>query len=291
MMSKNTGKQYESLTQRMFQAILEQDGVRNVSVQQDVELEGRTATHQIDVFWEFEQAGIRHQVVVQCKDWNAKVKQEQVFSLYAVLNDLPGQPRGVVVSKAGFQNGAREYAVAHGIILYELRAPTDADWEGFIQEIHIELQMLAPVVHDFKLLLDEPWTAAEKVRLGLGAEPLPIKFNGLAGELVFVRDDGSPITTAAEIVRLMVPSSVGVRERCRHNFTEPAYFHLEHPNFIRAKILGVDVDVEQTVAMTNVIQVNVNECVRFILKNVADGTFRTLDAQGRPLTPENSGDK
>lgn len=38
-----------------------------------------------------------------------------------MLEDLPGQPKGIFVSRGGYQQGAREYARTHGILLYELR--------------------------------------------------------------------------------------------------------------------------------------------------------------------------
>jgi hypothetical protein len=49
---------------------LAQDGVTNIDVQHDVELQGKSALHQIDVYWEFEQGGIRYRTIVQCKDWD-----------------------------------------------------------------------------------------------------------------------------------------------------------------------------------------------------------------------------
>ena len=45
----------------------------------------------------------------------------------AVLDDLPDQPRGIIVSRNGFQRGARDFAAANGILLYELREPNDDD--------------------------------------------------------------------------------------------------------------------------------------------------------------------
>jgi hypothetical protein len=54
------------------------------------------------------------------KNWESKVSQEHVGAFQAVLHDIPGQPRGVMVSKSGFQEGAASLAKAAGILLYQL---------------------------------------------------------------------------------------------------------------------------------------------------------------------------
>lgn len=57
---------------------------------------------------------------MQAKNWQTKIKQEQVLAFKAVLDDIPGQPRGVLVSKGAFQTGAQKVAKASGIDLYQL---------------------------------------------------------------------------------------------------------------------------------------------------------------------------
>lgn len=106
----NTGKPYERLAQRVFQEILSQTTAQTIEVQHDVHLQGKDAQHQIDVYWEFEVAGIKYKTVIQCKDWKNAVKQGEVFTFKTVLDDLPGRPQGVMVARSGFQNGARKFA-------------------------------------------------------------------------------------------------------------------------------------------------------------------------------------
>jgi len=124
-MTTNTGKPYEKLTRRVFEALLAQQSVRNLRVEHDVKLKGITNEHQVDVYWEFDAGGITYRTVVECKDWKEPVEQGVLFALHSVLQQLPGQPRGVVVARSGFQEGAQLFAKAHGIVLYELRAPRD----------------------------------------------------------------------------------------------------------------------------------------------------------------------
>jgi hypothetical protein len=117
----NTGIPYEVLVQQIFQDLLDDaEADRTVDVRHNVTLQGITASHQIDVYWEFEHAGIVHKVIVQVKDWNKRVDQGELLKFKSVLEDLPGQPRGVVVTRKGYQSGAGEFARAHDILLFEL---------------------------------------------------------------------------------------------------------------------------------------------------------------------------
>lgn len=121
-MTTNTGKPYERLTRRVFETLLAQQSVKNLRVEHDIKLQGLTNEHQIDVYWEFETGGITYRTVVECKDKTKPVEKQTLHALWTTLQDLPGQPRGVVVARSGFQEGAERFAKAHGILLYELRA-------------------------------------------------------------------------------------------------------------------------------------------------------------------------
>jgi hypothetical protein len=73
------------------------------------------------VYWKFEKAGVPYETIVQAKDWSSPVDQGELFKFNCVRWDLPGPPKGIFVTRTGYQSGAREYAEAHGIILYKLR--------------------------------------------------------------------------------------------------------------------------------------------------------------------------
>jgi Restriction endonuclease len=117
---KNTGLSYELLVQAIFQAINDQEEVANLIVERDKTLQGKTTPHQIDVYWKFEKTAITYETIVQAKDWQSPVKKGQLIEFKGILDDLPGQPRGVFVTRTGYQQGAKDFAAAQGIILYEL---------------------------------------------------------------------------------------------------------------------------------------------------------------------------
>ena len=117
---KNTGIRYEQLVQAIFQAIHDQEEVATINVEQNKTLEGKTVPHDVDVYWKFEKGGIVYETIVQAKDWQSPVKKGQLIEFKGVLDDLPGQVRGVFVTRTGYQKGAKDFAAAHKIILYEL---------------------------------------------------------------------------------------------------------------------------------------------------------------------------
>ena len=117
---KNTGVPYERLVQEIFQAIHDQEEVATINVEQNKTLQGKTVPHDVDVYWKFEKGGIVYETIVQAKDWQSPVKKGQLIELKGVLDDLPGQVRGVFVTRTGYQKGAKDFAAAHKIILYEL---------------------------------------------------------------------------------------------------------------------------------------------------------------------------
>jgi hypothetical protein len=130
-------REYELLIREIFQQLADQDHVPNILVEHDVVKQGLTTKHQIDVYWEFELVGIIHQVVVQAKNWATAVDQGEVLKFEAVLRDLPGQPRGIMVTAQGYQEGALKVAAAHGIKLYELKeevpSPIELNYTGWIE--------------------------------------------------------------------------------------------------------------------------------------------------------------
>jgi hypothetical protein len=120
MALKNTGIPYEILVQQIFQDIVDTKAARTIEVKRDVTLPGKSVRHQIDVYWEFELGVVLYKTVVQAKDWSKPVDKGELIKFKGVLDDLPGQPRGVVVTRKGYQSGAAQFAKAHDILLFEL---------------------------------------------------------------------------------------------------------------------------------------------------------------------------
>ena len=280
----NTGKPYERLTRKVFETLLAQESVKNLRVEHDIKLPGLTNEHQIDVYWEFETGGITYRTVVECKDKGKPVDKQTLHALWTTLQDLPGQPRGVVVARSGFQEGAERFAKAHGVMLYELRAPRAEDWQGFFTAVSIKGELLVPKLHDIGFRADEEWAATELKRCGIASlEELP-HVQGVAGEMVIEREDGSPLTTVGDVIEVhLCPEGRGAPEWREHLFAEPAYIKSGHPNLPRIRLRGLRAVVELVVGYTQSIEVRLEPLVGLILKEVTGGEFSMFDAEGRPL--------
>jgi hypothetical protein len=121
-MIDKTGKSYELLAQVVFQAILNQRDLRNITVERNVILKGKHGnSHEIDIYWKFALNHLEYETIVQAKDWKEPVSQGELLKFKSVLDDIPGQPKGIFISRTGYQKGARDFALAHGILIYELR--------------------------------------------------------------------------------------------------------------------------------------------------------------------------
>ena len=63
---------FEKYTQEIYQQLLNTDfgNVKTVEVLHNVKLRGRSGQeHQIDVYWEYEIAGFRRKVAIECKNY------------------------------------------------------------------------------------------------------------------------------------------------------------------------------------------------------------------------------
>lgn len=74
-------------------------------------------TYQIDIKATFEVlGGSEIKVLVECKHYKSAIKREKVEILYSRIQSL-GYNKGILFASSGFQNGAIEFAKAHGIAL------------------------------------------------------------------------------------------------------------------------------------------------------------------------------
>lgn len=119
----NPNTEYERFTQEVYQILLNCRHPNIAHVQHNIKMDGRSGCkHQIDVYWEYEKERIRHRVAIECKNYNRRVYKEKVCAFNGILIDLDGV-EGIIVSKKGFQRGAKQYAKEYGISLHELREP------------------------------------------------------------------------------------------------------------------------------------------------------------------------
>jgi len=117
---------HEIVSRDIFEALLKQDAVQNLEVRRQVTIIGKsTAVIAIDVYWKFTVGPEEYFTVVEVKRKKRKVTQGEMFAFKAILDDIPGRPKGVFVSQRGYQTGALRVAEHYNIKLYELSEVTN----------------------------------------------------------------------------------------------------------------------------------------------------------------------
>ena len=153
----NPNIEYEKFTQEIYQELVNADAPKATNVQHNVKLKGKSGQeHQIDVYWEYEIAGVKHKVAIECKNYNKAVPIGKVRDFYGVLADL-NNVTGILVTKVGYQEGAKRYATEHGIMIKELRTPNQG--EAIIGEIEQVFNILS---RRCLFLVDENFAETEK---------------------------------------------------------------------------------------------------------------------------------
>ena len=138
----NQHTEYEKLVTEIYQAILEYDGFDNLRVEHDVVIKGKSgATHQIDVFWEFNAAGVTYRTCIECKNYKSAVKKSHVAAFSTILDDI-GNANGIIATTSSFQKGAKLLAKDKNIrlilvnnilksisITFHIKIPEYSNWQ------------------------------------------------------------------------------------------------------------------------------------------------------------------
>lgn len=270
-MSKNTGKDYEKLTQQVFQQIVNQDSVKTIKVKHDVILEGKTTSHQIDVYWEFDLGGIVYRTVIQAKDWKNKVPQKEMLAFKAIIEDLPTGTKGIYVAKSGYQSGAETVAKANGISIYELREPGDKDWEGRVKDIYIHFEIRCPVYEKIKLVLDQKWLE----------ETIPAK-KDMTGNYLFNTDTivknnrGDHVCKISDIILQLVEKSGDTIAAQTHSFGDDAFIDFDGACL---KVQGITGEFGYS-SSTETLHIDGGSVIGLILKDIFNNKVITFDKSG-----------
>jgi len=267
-MSKNTGIPYEKLTQTIFNEIVNQHSVETIDVQQNVILKGKTVSHQIDVYWKFNHGGIDYHTIIQCKDWASPVKLEQLLTFKGVIDDLPYQPRGIFVTKKGYQKSAKEFAEKNGIELFELREFTAEDEKGRIKTVVLNINAFFPHCSLKSVEPDNQWLTEFMESKNIDKETR-IEISGLPTDMWLFDGDFKPIKTLQDEMNLLFPKEYIEQPLITKEVT------YESPVFIQTKTEGipyllikkifVNIEVRKE-EMTE--KIEFDDVISFILKNI-----------------------
>jgi hypothetical protein len=122
-MTRSTAwRDYQQHTAALFRAL-------GLSAAVDVPVDGARGRHQVDVLVEFQNFGISHVWVVECKLWKRRVNKAAVLTFDGVVKDV-GAGMAFLLSESGAQSGALtaiRYTNIRITNLEDLRANTEAD--------------------------------------------------------------------------------------------------------------------------------------------------------------------
>ncbi|HWR05759.1 hypothetical protein [Sporomusa sp.] len=152
---------YQQAVRDIYEAIAGETAVKTIKAQYNAVIEGRTATHETDVYWEFTDGDITYKTIIQAKE---QVSLGELFTFLRIVRDIPGQVMGVIVTQPVYKKDIKDMAANAGIILYELFAPLAADvWE--------------PVIGNVQINVDKAWVKEAKEQAGLGDELIQMNAN------------------------------------------------------------------------------------------------------------------
>lgn len=270
----NPGKEYEVLLEQVVKGLnaLEGAGLKNVRIERNVYLEektpddkGQPMTRQIDLVWEFELAGMKYQTVFQAKNLKDKVERHHIDTFKTVLQDIPGNPKGVIVTKVGFDSGVLNYARHNGIGLYLLRAAEAADFAGGnIPSLDLQLKLYRRKLMRMRLIaLHEPKDLNEYLS-ACKKSPDQLKFYDSHGVII-----GTGVDLENDV---RVPHNAGDGiHRVTQTFQQSAYIHTDSGKRFEVTT------VRSIVSLTKLQDLSILSIVLYVFKLVTGDTSYTVD--------------
>jgi hypothetical protein len=285
----NDGKDYEHLTQAIFESLLNQKDARNIEVQHNIVRKGKTVEHQIDVYWEFSPAeGVTYETVVECRDWESRISQEKVMAFREKLDDLNAS-LGIIVSRSGYQSGALEYAGKHGILLYELfdepvpeptriAAGSSISFEFNPKDWTLRCIYFETKIDNIKINLDLEWLRIQenllgvslntKDRMHLGPQ-IPSQFKIYDEQQV---EQSNVLKLFRPIAEQLSSSRESGELRHTHKFDTSSFVRVNWPDIQFVKVTSIAADVAVIKHPPQIKSMKVKGFSAFVLKNLHSKT-------------------
>ncbi|MEN4918448.1 restriction endonuclease [Achromobacter spanius] len=112
----NDGRELERHVQQVYSFLLNMRD-EGIVVGQDVQIVDKFGrSHQVDVYYQFEKAGITHKVAIECKDHGRPVDNGQVAKFFGKLTNA-GNIQKVMISRLGYQQLAKDIAQDNDVLL------------------------------------------------------------------------------------------------------------------------------------------------------------------------------
>lgn len=146
MKKKNTGKEFEYLTESIFRKLIKNPDIE--TVEQNVMIDGIDGKRQIDVLIKSEVAGITIITVIECKDYNSKISVGKIDEFHSKLLDINAN-KGILVSKKGFSSTAVKKAKRLGITICTAHEVMKPSW-SIDFDIPLIIDLWQPINQDIR---------------------------------------------------------------------------------------------------------------------------------------------
>lgn len=190
----NDNIEYEKFTQEIYNEILKNLYVKNIEVKHNVKLTGKSGQkHQINVYWEYQYDNTTFKIAIECKNYNHTVSIGKVRDFFGVLYDLE-DVKGIMVTKKGYQEGAKKFGEHYGIDLMELREPEEG--EAIVAETTLTID--SSVRHRL-FQVDEDWAKEHDLNIQSYKQRLDWLCSPVCGK--WINATHIPLTTKEDKIR------------------------------------------------------------------------------------------
>ena len=114
-----TPTEFELHCMEILRGYAEEEKLPAFNIEHDVKLTASDGTYQIDVYATYTALGTEMKILAECKQYKKRVGRDIVEVLESRLCSL-GAQKGILLSTAGFQSGAIQFAEKHGIALVQV---------------------------------------------------------------------------------------------------------------------------------------------------------------------------
>lgn len=139
----------------------------------DVTMQGVRTGHDVDVLVEMRHVGFNIFWIVECKHWKTPVSKLHVLALREIVSDT-GADRGILLSEAGFQSGAKEAASLTNVQVTSL-----ADLSITAKE-SIHAMKLHELYDRIDSCREAYWSIPKAIRIARGIRP-DVGYSGYSG--------------------------------------------------------------------------------------------------------------
>lgn len=278
--TRNKNTEYEQFTRKVFAGLSSQKRVKTIKLQHNVKLLGNSGTrHQIDVYWEYEKDGQLHKVAIECKNYSKNVPIGKVRDFYGVIDDIDDL-QGIMITRKGFQDGAKKYAASKNIHLKELRAPIG------------EESLAGRIITDFNIstrrclyLVDEDWAKQHRFDIKpylhwldmmsiehksqwVNASHIPIERKSDC-----IYNAKKEVITSHEDIEATIPGTM--EEDSSHTIPfEDAYIESKYWGLVKIKEIKYDYTNE---THRSIMDIDARDFIEAILKDVESGAIEYVE--------------